>query len=74
MDDRVSNAFGKAMCHALGIDPHIVQAITVHEQAQQPTIFDVTVSTTLDDTQLLALADTLIANGQHVKVNLKRGV
>ena len=74
MADKLSNNFGKAMCHALGIDPHIVQAITVHDHAQQPTIIDVTVSTTLDDTQLLALADALIANGMHVKVNLKRGV
>ena len=64
----------QTVCKAIGIDPSICNRIDIHAEPHDVMSIEATFIPTLTDEQLTEIADTLIANGQHVKVNLKRGV
>ncbi len=73
MAEITGNAFGRAMCVALGIDASIVSAIDIKAPAQRPVSVEVTVSPMLTDEQLCAIGDALIADKHNVQIVLKRG-
>jgi hypothetical protein len=72
-----ANAFGKAMCEALGIDPSLVRRISVTADAQEPLGVQVQVSfvpTLAASEHMRALRDGLLADPKVVSLEWTRPI
>lgn len=76
MDER-ANAFGKAMCEALGVDPSLVRRISVTADAQESPRVQVQVMfvpTLVASEHMQALRDGLLADPKVVSLEWTRPI